>query len=234
MAAGGHRQRRFSWQSSWPYSGHSPPSFGRPATRSWFFGTKYIPYFIPSKQQLTRATSLRPWNRARSSSRIRMSMALAAAVTMSRLGLAWGRGPAEAAAVAPSNTLITHGKPETRDCSPKCCFSPAIRWTTHCRWRPESSKATGISHRSLEPSVRVEVDPGRAGSIGPSPPAPAAARVHRRAGSCHTAFPLSTSKSRTAGSSSSHSHVVPHRRALAGLAFGDNRGGRPRWRPISG
>ena len=62
-----------------------------PSARNWVFGTAYIPYFVPADSPYVRyvffpleQSSMEFWRR--------MSLALVAAVMMTRLGLAWGAG----------------------------------------------------------------------------------------------------------------------------------------------
>ncbi len=71
----------------WPFAAF----LQSPAARNWFFGTKYIPYFVPLTTDYARYV-FTPLESGPQQFSIRMGLALAAAVTMSRLGLTWGEG----------------------------------------------------------------------------------------------------------------------------------------------
>ena len=73
--------------AQWPFAGF----LQSPAARNWFFGTKYIPFFIPSTTDYARYV-FTPSDSGPEQFWFRMALALAAAVAMTRLGMAWGEG----------------------------------------------------------------------------------------------------------------------------------------------
>ena len=73
--------------AQWPFADF----LQSPAARNWFFGTQHFPYFVPSDSAYMRYIFL-PLEHSSMEFWRRMALALAAAVIMTRLGLAWGAG----------------------------------------------------------------------------------------------------------------------------------------------
>jgi hypothetical protein len=69
----------------WPFAGF----LMSPASRNWFFGTHYHPYFAPPSWASVRNVFL-PAEQTPAEFWLRMAMALAGATVMMRLGFTWG------------------------------------------------------------------------------------------------------------------------------------------------
>jgi len=69
----------------WPFAGF----LMSPASRNWFFGTHYHPYFAPPSWASVRNVFL-PTEQTPAEFWLRMAMALAGATVMMRLGFTWG------------------------------------------------------------------------------------------------------------------------------------------------
>ena len=73
--------------AQWPFADFLQSA----AARNWIFGTQHFPYFVPSDSPYVRYVFL-PLDHSSVEFWRRMGLALAAAVIMTRLGLAWGAG----------------------------------------------------------------------------------------------------------------------------------------------
>jgi len=62
-----------------------------PAARNWIFGAQHIPFFVPSSSDYVRYV-FTPLEQSSSEFWLTMTLALAAAVILTRIGFAWGTG----------------------------------------------------------------------------------------------------------------------------------------------
>jgi hypothetical protein len=60
-----------------------------PASRNWFFATNNLPYFVPPASHWARNAWF-PTESSPAQFALRMMLALAAGILMTRIGLSWG------------------------------------------------------------------------------------------------------------------------------------------------